>query len=154
MFLFFFKVPATTVSYTYAHTLSLHYALPISVVISGHQRRAAADDLSDRALRQFRAVLADHFGDMAGRGLADGVELVRIFMRFEQEGRSALGHAVYFDAPARPARQQIGRASCRERVCQYVSISVVAVSFKKKYSLSPIHVCLKTVAISLPNIRL
>src|SRR3546814_16292893 len=28
--------------------------------------------------------------------------------------------------------QQIGRASCRERVCQYVSISVVAVSLKKK----------------------
>src|SRR3546814_12894233 len=27
---------------------------------------------------------------------------------------------------------EIGRASCRERVCQYVSISVVAVSFKKK----------------------
>src|SRR3546814_14440015 len=28
--------------------------------------------------------------------------------------------------------QQIGRASCRERVCQYVSISVVAGSLKKK----------------------
>src|SRR3546814_15498655 len=27
--------------------------------------------------------------------------------------------------------QQIGRASCRERVCQYVSISVVAVSLNK-----------------------
>src|SRR3546814_16012754 len=27
---------------------------------------------------------------------------------------------------------EIGRASCRERVCQYVSISVVAVSFQKK----------------------
>src|SRR3546814_20734770 len=27
---------------------------------------------------------------------------------------------------------QIGRASCRERVCQYVSISVVAVSLIKK----------------------
>src|SRR3546814_14711309 len=27
---------------------------------------------------------------------------------------------------------QIGRASCRARVCQYVSISVVAVSIKKK----------------------
>src|SRR3546814_13345665 len=27
---------------------------------------------------------------------------------------------------------QLGRASCRERVCQYVSISVVAVSLKKK----------------------
>src|SRR3546814_15098343 len=27
----------------------------------------------------------------------------------------------------------IGRASCRERVCQYVYISVVAVSLKKKH---------------------
>src|SRR3546814_15202094 len=31
-------------------------------------------------------------------------------------------------------RQQIGRASCRERVCQYVSISVVDVSLKNKTS--------------------
>src|SRR3546814_17266967 len=29
------------------------------------------------------------------------------------------------------AHDQIGRASCRDRVCQYVSISVVAVSLKK-----------------------
>src|SRR3546814_9302667 len=29
-------------------------------------------------------------------------------------------------------QEKIGRASCRERVCQYVSISVVAVSLKKK----------------------
>src|SRR3546814_12646664 len=29
-------------------------------------------------------------------------------------------------------RRRIGRASCRERVCQYVYISVVAVSLKKK----------------------
>src|SRR3546814_20729130 len=31
-----------------------------------------------------------------------------------------------------PVRIEIGRASCRERVCQYVEISVVAVSYKKK----------------------
>src|SRR3546814_15344791 len=29
-------------------------------------------------------------------------------------------------------RIEIGRASCRERVCQYVEITVVAVSLKKK----------------------
>src|SRR3546814_18554144 len=29
-------------------------------------------------------------------------------------------------------QREIGRASCRERVCQYVSISVGAVSLKKK----------------------
>src|SRR3546814_19731236 len=31
------------------------------------------------------------------------------------------------------AIDQIGRASCRERVCQYVSISVVPVPLKKKH---------------------
>src|SRR3546814_11262743 len=35
-------------------------------------------------------------------------------------------------APAGPDRSQIGRASCRERVCQYVSIPVGAVALKKK----------------------
>src|SRR3546814_20123722 len=31
-----------------------------------------------------------------------------------------------------PDADEIGRASCRERVCQYVYISVVAVALKKK----------------------
>src|SRR3546814_16566240 len=31
-----------------------------------------------------------------------------------------------------PSCLQVGRASCRDRVCQYVYISVVAVSLKKK----------------------
>src|SRR3546814_16626289 len=35
---------------------------------------------------------------------------------------------------------KIGRASCRERVCQYVSISVVAVSLKQKYYTKTINV--------------
>src|SRR3546814_12430351 len=37
--------------------------------------------------------------------------------------------------PARPhpLARQIGRASCRERVCQYVSIVVVAAPFKNKF---------------------
>src|SRR3546814_15208641 len=33
---------------------------------------------------------------------------------------------------ARQGSREIGRASCRERVCPYVPISVVAGSFKKK----------------------
>src|SRR3546814_19904201 len=33
-----------------------------------------------------------------------------------------------------PLPRQIGRASCRERVCQYVSLSGVAVSLKNKVS--------------------
>src|SRR3546814_16639608 len=34
--------------------------------------------------------------------------------------------------PGMAGFQEFGRASCRERVCQYVSISVVAVSLNKK----------------------
>src|SRR3546814_20767178 len=37
-----------------------------------------------------------------------------------------------------PPCRQIGRASCRERVCQYVYISVIAVSLKKQ-QLNVIH---------------
>src|SRR3546814_17345718 len=38
------------------------------------------------------------------------------------------------------AGQKIGRASCRDRVCQYVYISVVAVSFNTKHtSREPTH---------------
>src|SRR3546814_10959383 len=39
-----------------------------------------------------------------------------------------LGHVF----PDGPGVTEIGRASCRERVCKYVEISVVAVSLKKK----------------------
>src|SRR3546814_16607334 len=35
------------------------------------------------------------------------------------------------------AYRKIGRASCRERVCQYVKISVVAVALKKKQKTNP-----------------
>src|SRR3546814_14888720 len=37
------------------------------------------------------------------------------------------------------ASQQIGRAACRERVCQYVEISVVALSLKKKKPTNHTH---------------
>src|SRR3546814_10651189 len=40
---------------------------------------------------------------------------------------------IQYRTPAGPTPDEIGRASWRERVCQYVSISVVAVSLKKNY---------------------
>src|SRR3546814_15422253 len=50
--------------------------------------------------------------------------------------REAGGLLALVDEDAADLRQlQIGRASCRERVCQYVWISVVAVSLKKKKKL-------------------
>src|SRR3546814_15789864 len=53
-------------------------------------------------------------------------------------GEDALGNVYYEggrDVNGLPRRWEIGRASCRERVCQYVSISVVAVALKKKKEL-------------------
>src|SRR3546814_19199497 len=39
--------------------------------------------------------------------------------------------------------REIGRASCRERVCQYVYISVVAVSLKKKHIATLRETCIR-----------
>src|SRR3546814_17393793 len=50
-----------------------------------------------------------------------------------QEGDGG-AEAVRARAPRGARAAQIGRASCRERVCQYVRISVVAVSLKKNKS--------------------
>src|SRR3546814_20055556 len=52
---------------------------------------------------------------------------VRVFGPSGFAGAAGIAAAV-----ATAATAEIGRASCRERVCQYVSISVVAVSLKKK----------------------
>src|SRR3546814_18538713 len=53
-----------------------------------------------------------------GQNLGDGVLRSRAFLRFIGFAEGA----------------EIGRASCRERVCQYVYISVLAVSLKKTKS--------------------
>src|SRR3546814_18887561 len=66
--------------------------------------------------------------------------LLRNFLRGERQHRSnRLQESDPVDQrrcrsrqPRKRQRDEIGRASCRERGCQYVSISVVAVSLKKK----------------------
>src|SRR3546814_12165120 len=60
------------------------------------------------------AVLPDDLGD--GHLRAEGVVL----------------HGDHEHASGQAPRDKIGRASCRERGCQYVSISVVAGSLQKK----------------------
>src|SRR3546814_19341174 len=59
-----------------------------------------------------------------GRGIVAGVSVAFIAIIADR----------LIAAGAQRARRRlaIGSASCRERVCQYVSISVVAVSLKKK----------------------
>src|SRR3546814_12807708 len=50
----------------------------------------------------------------------------KVGIRFTSGDLSATGDMQWMNVA------KIGRASCRERVCQYVKISVVAVSLKKK----------------------
>src|SRR3546814_291003 len=59
------------------------------------------------------------------RGLTRRATLLRAAALYEEAHADADGRV-----PA--SFDKIGRASCRERVCQYVSISVVAVSLTKK----------------------
>src|SRR3546814_11116770 len=51
--------------------------------------------------------------------------------RGESQAANQMKSAEIMDVNAQ-AVEEIGRASCRERVCQYVEISVVAGSLKKK----------------------
>src|SRR3546814_14677076 len=89
--------------------------------------------------------LAGHFAPFSDRS--------RCHRRREPKARDGRGCIIYLLAVAEPrhhgaivltppedgaaAHIEIGRASCRERVCQYVYMSVVAVSFKKNTILIP-----------------
>src|SRR3546814_12026004 len=88
----------------------------------GHAQKGAADTVPGivrHAVVEHRAAVAAQLDRALGAVLMKAVAL----QGDHRVGMRQLGHAL---------RIQIGRASCRERVCQYVSISVVAGSFKKK----------------------
>src|SRR3546814_15246797 len=91
--------------------------------LAGYQ--TVAETIADPAFERFVAALMDR----------EVTPTLRMPAGTDVAGyKSAL--LVRFANPAlRPRTWQIakiGRASCRERVCQYVSISVVAVTLKKK----------------------
>src|SRR3546814_11044646 len=64
-------------------------------------------------------------------GLGEGLNII---IEPNERGKSTILEALRaaFFVRHAPTNQQIGRASCRERVCQYGYISVVAVSLQKK----------------------
>src|SRR3546814_21017965 len=63
-------------------------------------------------------------------GVPEAMEMVRLLVK-AHEACAKTARSV-FPIADKSADEQIGRASCRERVCQYVEISVVGVSFKNK----------------------
>src|SRR3546814_16980174 len=102
-----FNDSVTTQIYIYCHTLSLLDALPI------FHRRGPLMGLADLV------VLAGIEKDALGGRRLTGVDVrhdadVAIFLE-----RMAAGHDLISVAGA-PSTPQIGRASCRDRVCQYV----------------------------------
>src|SRR3546814_17585129 len=78
------------------------------------------------------------FGVLARAELLSGLRQLLASVRQRDLGIGAkrqqflLAVEPIFDSPELAAVREFGRASCRERVCQYVSISVVAVSLQKK----------------------
>src|SRR3546814_17681996 len=92
-----------------------------SDVCSSDLRRERGGGIGQKGLGGLRAKgFVPAFGKLADLGVEIGAAAVPVVhaVRVEPEGEQLL--------------RQIGRASCRERVCQYVYISVVAVSFTTK----------------------
>src|SRR3546814_18401753 len=80
----------------------------------------SSDVCSSDLLRQPHRMALEPLGQIMGGGLSF-------------QGRVHRQHDLVDPARGDASdKGEIGRASCRERVCQYVSISVVAVSLKKK----------------------
>src|SRR3546814_18618400 len=95
----------------------------------GRQVLAEADKIDDKHLLTLEPrISANQTSEMQAK------RLQLVVPRPLHETYNADQQAWLFDIRAftELALSQIGRESCRERVCQYVYISVVAVSLKKK----------------------
>src|SRR3546814_12505816 len=126
---FYFNYPSPTEIYTDLHTLSLHDALPIyssllRFVHSSTAREVSSGPLSETIVagRPRRAISAS--SSRTTRAPPIEVSTVRTSASRVKSSTTASTRN------RRP--QEIGRAPCRERVCQYVEKSVVAVSLQKK----------------------
>src|SRR3546814_14653387 len=64
-------------------------------------------------------------------------EMTLEMQRLEEENNRIFIDAYGLQDELTPAVTQLGRASCRERVCKYGMISVVAASLKKKKKQKP-----------------
>src|SRR3546814_11327231 len=86
--------------------------------------------INDQVIDAMAALPREQFVPKAYRGVAYMDEDVAV-----ASGRFLMEPLVLARLRQEAALQQIGRASGRDRVCQYVEISVVAVFLKKKTQL-------------------
>src|SRR3546814_19717461 len=85
-----------------------------------------SSDVCSSDLLAEQAVLAVEQQELLGTGAARFGPQAGARAAAENDGLNHSGHGIGLSHD-----MKIGRASCRGRVCQYVSISVVAVSLKK-----------------------
>src|SRR3546814_19094501 len=88
-------------------------------------------------------------GQVHGRPMKEIVEIIGVIEALIVGMDAMANDAVWqkiFNLPMSRAGPEIGSASCRDRACQYESISVVAVYLKKKHrpSLSSSETCQTT----------
>src|SRR3546814_11531466 len=128
---FFFNDTAPTEIYTYAHTLSLHDALPIFLQLSDYVLRVAPDraDVRDARIKALRALgaadsnpNARHWYQVSAGELAGDYELPARIVKPTPAMLARMPLARVFDGmavhPAPPAtRAELGRAAWGERVC-------------------------------------
>src|SRR3546814_13185724 len=96
-------------------------------VLATNRRLGALADI----IRAYEALAAQHRGEITAEVTSAHPLTDDQAAALKSKLKAGLGRDVAVDLQVDPAIQ-IGRASCRERVCQYVSISLCAVSLKKK----------------------
>src|SRR3546814_18207090 len=106
MCVFFFHDTATTEIYTYLHTLSLHDALPIS--------RHRIHGVLTREHAQYV------FVDTPGFQTRHGGAMNRMMNRVVTQALAQVDVVAHVVEAGKWSPGEIGRASCRESVCQYV----------------------------------
>src|SRR3546814_20234588 len=131
-----FYYPPTTDNSTYSHTLSLHDALPISWIPSNaHAREQRIAYSADDARIYVEKVVGPNLRNDVLDAFLESAPAMLDFMRantevdfwvapfapdYHPDERGAAMAGRMLSPVAYDGRKQIGRASCRERVCQYV----------------------------------
>src|SRR3546814_14952092 len=125
---FFFNYTSPPDIYTYLHTLSLHDALPI------YHRRNRVEQMSNRERVLLKSVGESLVSDVDKRQkltcrddtcdfppvIRAQVHACRVVTAAVQQHDVALRHTLQRVQHFGKTNRQIGRASCRERECQYV----------------------------------
>src|SRR3546814_18135628 len=90
-----------------------------------------SDWSSDVCSSDLIGIVAQAKDRLAGRAVGDGHPAVIVGDAVGRPAQPVFGAVLLDHREPALIDEQIGRASCRERVCPYVYISVVAVSLKK-----------------------